>query len=347
MEGQAKITAVKQAIALEEELSAKEVAIAKDRLALAELSIEANGDDKDALNERAEAIAKVAQAEAQAFDNTLKFRKELEHLNEEAAKSEEERAADARARARAESGPADKKESQITNAFATQLKIREDLAKKSAKELGIISQKNSDDEVARKKREAEAIKMIENEKFAIVSNFAGSLSQLAEEDSAERKVLASAQAIINTYLAATAALASGSEINPIFGIISAATAIAVGLQNVARINGVQFAEGGVVLKGRSHAAGGIPIEAEGDEIILTKGVYRNPQLRSMASAINVAGGGVKFADGGIVTRSISQPIDQNFDVLNIVRNMPAPVVSVKEINSKQKSVEVKENISKR
>ena len=54
------------------------------------------------------------------------------------------------------------------------------------------------------------------------------------------------------------------------------------------------------MRGPSHRQGGIPIEAEGDEIILTKGVYRNPVLRSMASQINYAAGGRKFEAGGPV-----------------------------------------------
>ncbi len=63
----------------------------------------------------------------------------------------------------------------------------------------------------------------------------------------------------------------------------------------------KFAEGGI-LRGPSHAYGGIPTpfgEVEGNEIILTKGVTKNPVLRSIASYINVAGGGKRFESGGI------------------------------------------------
>jgi hypothetical protein len=68
---------------------------------------------------------------------------------------------------------------------------------------------------------------------------------------------------------------------------------------------VAFRRGGV-LRGPSHEQNGIPFtidgrpgfEAEGDEILLTRGVFRNPVLRNAASAINVLGGGRKFAAGG-------------------------------------------------
>ncbi len=67
---------------------------------------------------------------------------------------------------------------------------------------------------------------------------------------------------------------------------------------------VAFKKGGVpgipdgVLQGPSHEQGGIPLVAEGNEIILTKGVYNNPTLKAIASDINVAGGGRRFASGG-------------------------------------------------
>lgn len=79
------------------------------------------------------------------------------------------------------------------------------------------------------------------------------------------------------------------------------------------------AERGKVFKGNSHAQGGIPVEVEGDEIIMTKGVYRNPQLRAIASIINQAAGGVGFggsnangnvfANGGIVIPSINYALN--------------------------------------
>jgi hypothetical protein len=154
--------------------------------------------------------------------------------------------------------------------------------------------------------------------------------------------------LINTYLAATAALASGSKINPVFGIISAGAAVVSGLASVAKINGVEFAEGGIVLRGRSHAQGGIPIVAEGNEIIMTKGVYNNPSLRAQASAINVAGGGRSFmADGGLPQTSITNPINQQLQLMDIIKNLGPFEVSAVEMTKVQKKVKVKQNISKR
>jgi len=57
-------------------------------------------------------------------------------------------------------------------------------------------------------------------------------------------------------------------------------------------------------------------EMAGDEIILPKGVFRNPKLRAQASALNIAGGGrpfysdpmpaekmARYATGGVVSSS--------------------------------------------
>jgi len=73
------------------------------------------------------------------------------------------------------------------------------------------------------------------------------------------------------------------------------------------------------------------------EIILNAKVGANPALRAQASAINVAGGGVPFADGGMAARSVSAEVEQSFISTNqiraIVEGMPPPIVLVKDILS--------------
>lgn len=94
-EGEERKKVLLEAIALEEQLAAREVELAKTRLALAQATLEANGDDKEALKEVAQARADVFAAEATAFQNTLRFRKELRAIDEEAAREEAKRAEDA------------------------------------------------------------------------------------------------------------------------------------------------------------------------------------------------------------------------------------------------------------
>lgn len=110
------------------------------------------------------------------------------------------------------------------------------------------------------------------------------------------KALALAQAIINTALAITNAVAQ----NPMFGgLPGSAIAAAVGAVQIAAIASQPLpqASKGMLLNGPSHARGGIPIEAEGGEAIINK--KSTAMYKPLLSAINQAGGGVKFASGGI------------------------------------------------
>jgi len=91
LEGAAKRKALEEAIALETQLSDREVAFARLSLTLAKLKRDANGDDKEALKEVAEAQARVTDAEKLRFDNTVKFRKQLKSLDEEEKKGEAEK----------------------------------------------------------------------------------------------------------------------------------------------------------------------------------------------------------------------------------------------------------------
>jgi len=73
------------------------------------------------------------------------------------------------------------------------------------------------------------------------------------------------------------------------------------------------------------------------EIILNAKVGANPALRAQASAINVAAGGIPFADGGMAARNISTEVEQSFisanQIRTIVEGMPPPIVLVKDILS--------------
>lgn len=91
LEGDARRKAITQAIQLEQQLSDKEVEFAALNLKMAQLKRDANGDDKEALLEVAEAEADLLRAEKLRFDNTLKFRKQLEALDKkEKDKTKEE-----------------------------------------------------------------------------------------------------------------------------------------------------------------------------------------------------------------------------------------------------------------
>lgn len=88
VEGEQRKKILQEAIALEETLAARETELAKMRLANAELLRDANGDDKEALDAVAQARADVFAAEATAFSNSLRFRKEIAAIDEASAKEQ-------------------------------------------------------------------------------------------------------------------------------------------------------------------------------------------------------------------------------------------------------------------
>jgi hypothetical protein len=364
-EGKLKAETISEAIRLEKELAELEKQQHKDRLKAFELEAATTGDNtEEQKKQRAELQAAIINAEAAGASATIKLQKELEGLRDKERADREknialiQKQAEEQAKASEQERLAriknlEESEQEVINeSLQTEFKVKTDFNQELNDTITKQNEAFRDNEAKSAKTAADMAIINEHRKLDAAVAVAEGLKGFMDEQSAEYKAIATAQTLISTYQTAALAykaafLPVATVASPAIGTAFAAAAVLQGLQQVAAINGVEFAEGGVVLRGPSHAEGGIPIVAEGNEIIMTKGVFNNPKLRSQASALNVAGGGRSFADGGYAARSISQPIDQNFDVLNIVKNMPAPVVSVKEINSKQRSVKVKQKISKR
>jgi len=123
--------------------------------------------------------------------------------------------------------------------------------------------------------------------------------ELAKEMANKEKTMAIAQATVNGALAITAALTNPYAAPFVIPMIIATTAAQIGI-----INSQQFAQGGMV-EGKSHAQGGEKfavggrvVELEGGEAVINK--RSTSMFRSQLSAMNTAGGGVKFADGGLL-----------------------------------------------
>jgi len=160
------------------------------------------------------------------------------------------------------------------------------------------------------------------------------------------------QAVINTAKAITSALNTQPFLPA--GLIMAGIATAQGAAQIKMIKAQKFAKGGI-LNGPSHSQGGIPMfskggafygEAEGGEAVLTKGVMLNPALASMASAINVAGGGVPFfANGGVLNPIQSAtPTDRAADIISAGLKSRQPVLVVEQLRERENSVDVIESL---
>ena len=157
--------------------------------------------------------------------------------------------------------------------------------------------------------------------------------------------------LIATALGQNAVTAANSKA-AIAKILTSAALRGIGTLAGGLSSGKKFASGGM-LSGPSHAEGGIPTpygELEGGEAIINKRSMRNPYLRSLASAINVMGGGRKFEDGGITGRSIGESPSASammnlidYDVLAAKMaaanaSLPRPIVLVEDINTGQARV---------
>ena len=180
---------------------------------------------------------------------------------------------------------------------AGQLQDAEDANTKKIADLdarlkkGSISQKEHDKQVA-----------------ASATDLDKKKAKIARDQAIRDKELSLFSTIVNTAAAIVAMLKTGPAGIPlsiaagITGALEIGTILATPLPKASR---------GILLKGKSHAAGGIPIEAEGGEAIINK--KSTAMYGDLLSAINVAGGGIAFSstprftnDGGYTARKSNE-----------------------------------------
>jgi len=104
-------------------------------------------------------------------------------------------------------------------------------------------------------------------------------------------------------------------INTISSILNTAATIAAAAQAMSAINGTDFqspdkgsgrhyAMGGMI-GGARHSDGGVPIEAEGGEAVMTRGAVT--AFAPLLSMLNVAGGGTSFSQGAVGQAGYDNP----------------------------------------
>lgn len=392
-EGEQKRKTIKEAIALERSLSDAETELARKRLALRQTELEANGDDKEALKAVAEARAAVFRAEATAFDNTLKFRKQLEALDEEEFKKLEDDALFVKALREKEVEEEKERQERIREALIETenlrleqaiLKAESDVAKveaeialeqfkvqtllenekllQSEREL-IIAQGqakvgeilvNANEEhnkkvLAADKKLSDEKKKLRAQEVAGINASLDAAVNLSKQAFGENKAIAIAETVINTVRGIVRALA---DYGFPYNLIVAGLVGAAGTVQTAKLAGITFSRGGIakrggLLRGHDHSRGGIPFsvagqqgfEAEGGEAIINKKSTR--MFRKQLSDINQAGGGVKFATGGILGSQQTQQASiqaQNRTAVQdavelVMRNMPPIIVTVESFNA--------------
>lgn len=182
-----------------------------------------------------------------------------------------------------------------------------------------------------------------------IADAAGNLSQALGEETMLGKFFATAQATINTYLAATQALSDNAPIPFFLKIANATAAVIMGLKSVAKINAVNvpsggFAEGGYTGDGGKYEPAGIVHKGE---YVVPKRIVQDKAFAPVLKTIEkkrLRG----YANGGFVGNSFTESVSSNAvgsaQIESSIQNMPAPQVSVVEIERMQSRVEVKQNL---
>lgn len=177
----------------------------------------------------------------------------------------------------------------------------------------------------------------------------GSIASLFNQQSTEYKIAATAQTLISTYATAQkayeAAFTPPTVASPFLAGAYVSAAIIQGLANVAQINGIQFFKGGYTGPGGKYEPAGTVHKGEvvwnQQDVALAGG----PAMANALRPTTRQSYNGRFYDGGIVTNSISQPINQQIELRNIMKQMPPIEVSVKEVTKVQNKIAAKEKIS--
>ena len=192
-------------------------------------------------------------------------------------------------------------------------------AKKTGEDVNIINKQYADAQRRIDEAEVEA-------KLGLYAGFAGNLATIFGENTAIGKAAAIAQTTINTYTAAMAAYASLAAVpvvGPALGIVAAAAAVAAGIANVKKIVAVKSGlpgDGGGTSVSVPTAITATPAAQRNFAAQVPSSFLTQPQLSQ--SQLNVSSGSTLTAA----------------DIAAEIMKIPAPIVTVEDINAKTDSV---------
>ena len=181
------------------------------------------------------------------------------------------------------------------------------------KELANLEEKyNRETELLDKKLEDGIISQEEydNKVGTLDKKLAKEQAKMAREMAIREKAMSVFSIGLNTAVAIMKTIA---ELGPVVGLPASIAIGALGAIQLAAViaQPLPKAEKGMYIQGASHTNGGVAIEAEGGEVIMSKGAVG--LFGSTLSAMNVAGGGIPFniPDGGYAIRNAHGQPDLN------------------------------------
>jgi uncharacterized protein YqgQ len=218
------------------------------------------------------------------------------------------------------------------------------------------------------KRTKNAIAMSEERKASFLSELdltrsvLGQSKELFKQNTIAYKVIASAEASISTYLAASKALASAP---PPFSFILAGLTTASGLLNVAKINEIEFGKGGTlefnklakggIFGGKPHSNGGTKgyfddgtqIEVERGEMFAVVNKKNTSMLQTLSYLNSYGGNGNPYFENGGLMGIGKDIIRNNETFTNTLQVMQAyrPILQITELNRVQSNIDVVQKIA--
>ena len=340
-EGALKRDTIEEAIRLEKELAVEETALAQSKLDAFNLQnkarIESGKITGEQLKELSQLEADVINQRSAGAQATIKFQKEVEKLRDEEIKQQKElqelRAVENQQKLDLEQVNARleaQEQKQITSNLPLLIKGKMDLNAVNR----IVAAGEKEKEKADKQSTQQQI--LQNQQVQIYGQSLGQLGSILKKETAASKAISSAQALINTYLGATASL----KIGGLAGIVQFATVLATGLAAVAQINGVKgFAQGGFTGDGSKYQVAGV----------VHAGEFVVPQetVRAYGPDYFAARYLPGYADGGYVTNTSVQSTNEQQGIMRALRSMPRPVLEYKEFLDFTGRVDLKESIVSR
>jgi hypothetical protein len=342
-----RIQAAQRAQTAQSELLNTELSLLDKRIEKMELEQSLNDTSREQERELAELQARRLELQANMTERSIEFQNKLNDLRKQERDQILKQLEDERKAQDDKIGYQVKTQEEFVKSAELAAQSMLNIRARSAQDFAKIAEDQEKEERQRAFRRIEIEEMVQDQKLAAAEAVMGGVLGFLDQQSEAYKAIASAQVLVSTYSAATKAYEAAflpipTVASPALGVAFAAAAVAQGLANIAKINGVEFAEGGWTGPGDKYKVAGV---VHADEYVVPKHIVNNPAANHHISALERMRL-QPYADGGLVTRSISNPIDQAQDMSRIIKDLQI-VLDVREVTKQQKAIQVKQAISKR
>lgn len=369
-EGDAKRKSIEEAIKLEEESADFSIKIAQKKVELAQAELATATNKKEAQDNLEDAEVALAQAQAERYQATLRFEKQLEGLNDAQIKALEKEKQEQEKLAEEEKKRNEQREAEYQKwiereedllkrerdaALARRLLQNEQLAN-DAKTLDEKYELLIKNEEISRNFQLKNTELTEQEKQLIIEQSNAKIVALnkqkdtqikANEDKTNAQRISSEnnlrnlkqKAALDTLGFITGLLKEGSQAQKIAALAEIAANVGIGISN-----GLRIAQQTAMAGGPAAAFAFPAFYATQISAVLAAAA----QAREIVSGGNTSGG-ISISSGGrsgvTATQATTNPINQTYDTANAFRNMPPVIASWQEATTIRNRVEFKEQLT--